>query len=179
MLRFKVTPLLVAALLCSALPLAWAQASSDAKKRLPIPLSRHELRLCMDRSDEIDRRKAALDRAMESHEAAMAPIAGNAGVLAEDLRRLDAGNELAVDAYNERVKKHSEAVDAYNRRTDALNASVAELHLATADYFEQCGTRSYLRRDHDAILKERGVKPPAAKGDLRIAPPPSRPANAI
>jgi hypothetical protein len=135
-------------------------ASSSAqtlglKKEAPVPLSRAELRQCMDREDALQLRSAGLARAREEHDADMARISKSAAALAETLRQLDNYDQAAVDAYNERSRQHDAAVAALNKRTDAMNEAVGQLNADNADVMAQCNTRPYMRPDKDAILKER------------------------
>ena len=128
------------ALAVLAAPLAAnAQYTYD---RAPVQ-SRGELRLCMERDaahqergTRLDRRKADLDRDTQT--------------LAEELRRLDSRDHAAVDRYNARS-------DAHNRRVEELNGAASMFNEDTEDLNRTCGSRTYLPRDEQRILRERST----------------------
>ena len=132
------------------------------KKDAPVPLSRAELRVCMEREDELDARSAALKRAHEEQDAGMVRISKSAAALSESLRKLDNYDQAAVDAHNEQARQHDAAVEISNKRADALNAAAKAFNTDSADLLAQCNTRPYMQPDKDAILKERKKSNPRA-----------------
>lgn len=108
--------------------------------RAPVQ-TRGELRSCMERDEahqergtRLDRRKADLDQDSE--------------LLAEELRRLDTRDYAAVDRYNARS-------DAHNRRVAEMNSAASMFNGDTEDLNRTCGSRTYLPRDEQRILRER------------------------
>jgi hypothetical protein len=121
------------------------------------PLVREELRLCMDRDQALAQRDAdaAAEKRLNDREGDA--IARASARLAEDLRRLDSADALAVAAHNARASEHNRRVEAHNLRVYDQNSAAAQLNRDQADMSATCGARTYYRRDRDAILWERGA----------------------
>jgi len=149
--------------LASLLILLSASPLFAAPSGLPNPqprklLSKAELRVCLQREQELARRSDVLLVAQEAHMESSAQLSAEAMALSQVLRNLNSADEAAVDAYNKRIDARNAAVDIHNKRSDALNASQAELQSDEADYVAACVSRPFLRRDEDALLKELGIR---------------------
>ncbi|HEX6703936.1 MAG TPA: hypothetical protein VF169_04180 [Albitalea sp.] len=144
---------LVPALLLVLAAATWAQAG---KKRPPAPLSREELRQCMDREDQLIERRDALGRARAEHDTDLAAATQAAGALSSQLRTLDNTDAPAVDGYNKRIDEHDLRVGKINKRAEALNAAAGTLQSDGADFMAQCSTRPFVLQDKQSILKEKG-----------------------
>ena len=118
-------------------------------------MTRDELRACMDRRDEVARRKAALEAAHERHTDEGAALGKAAAQLGEDQRRVDPYDTDAVKDFNARLLQHNARIDALNRDAGDANARAAQYTLDAAAVTEQCGTRPYRSEDREAILQER------------------------
>jgi len=154
--------------LCACLLPAGVAQNLTLKKRPPPPLTRAELRVCMDREDVLKGRATGLEKMKQQHDADLVALTSTAKELAESLRTLDASDHAAVDAHNERARQHDEQVDAHNKRTEAYNEAIRSLNTDTADMLAACSTRPYMMSDKDAILAERkkaraGAPPPSAE----------------
>lgn len=151
----------VAACLALALP-AGAQ-TLKLKKDAPQPLTRDELRACMEREDLLQERKRAQEAereqiARENNEVSLA-----ARQLAEDLRRTDTRDFSRVDGYNARVAAHEARVTALNARVERFNADVERLNQEGAAHVERCASRPYDVADREAILGEPKKLKPAVR----------------
>jgi hypothetical protein len=120
------------------------------------PMSRGELRSCMDRDafmrdrlDRLERERFANDREGDA-------IAREGAELTEALRNLDNADRAAVDAYNQRSAAYNRRVDAHNRCVGDMNARAATHNADAADLAADCGLRPYLLRDRDMVLRTPG-----------------------
>jgi biotin-(acetyl-CoA carboxylase) ligase len=117
------------------------------------PLSREELRDCMDRDANLRDRLEWLDqeRIANDHEAELIARVGNR--LADELRTLDASNAAAVAAYNARSSAHNRRVDAHNRRVAEANGRASMHNGDAANLTARCASRVYTLRDRDAVMR--------------------------
>jgi hypothetical protein len=146
-------PLIFSALLTTALQVVAAETAETPAPREP--LSRAELRACMDRESELDQRREELKQEQDAHTAVGARLSQEATALSELLRTLDKADKAAIENYNKRNKARNKQVEISNKRAEELNAAAAELQAADADYLAECTARPFLKTDEEAILKER------------------------
>jgi hypothetical protein len=123
--------------------------------REPAPLVREELRDCMDRDRDLARRDTQLATEKRLNDREGASIARASAQLADDLRRLDNRDTVAVAAHNARAEEHNRRVEAHNLRVYDQNQLAANLNRDQADQSSFCGARTYYRSDRDAIVLER------------------------
>jgi hypothetical protein len=150
---------------CLALALPAAAQTLKLKKDAPQPLTREELRACMDEEDSLQQRKRAQETEREqiAHENTEVSLA--ARQLAEDLRRTDTRDFSKVDGYNTRASAHEARVAALNARVERFNADVERLNKEGAAHVERCASRPYDVADREAILQEpRKLKPAVREG---------------
>ena len=173
-MRVAITSLFVATL--TAACVGFVAAEPTAKPLRGRLLSRDELRTCMDRSAELERREGALKAAQVEHSASLALLSEEANVLSNQLRSLDNYDEVAVDTYNRRNDERNRKVGISNSRAQALNAAVADHQAAAADFMAECVSRPFLKSDEDALLKEgvKGRKPISREGERPARSGPSR-----
>jgi len=120
------------------------------------PLTREELRVCMERDHAVRARQSSLADERMDNDRESAAIAREGARLAEDLRNLDNRDTLAVADYNARSDAHNRRVESHNRRVAELNARTALVNGDAADVTASCGARTYWMRDRDAVLRDRG-----------------------
>jgi len=143
------------ALVAFAAPAAFAQTTYYTPPRSDVPLAREELRQCMDRDAILASRQSDLDAERRLSDREGQSIARANAQLAEDLRRVDPADAVAVAAHNARTAEHNRRVDAHNLRVDEMNGAARTLNRDNADLQWAC-SRSYYPRDRDGILIERG-----------------------
>ncbi|RQP25152.1 hypothetical protein [Piscinibacter terrae] len=143
-------------LVLSAFAAGAAQAQNlNLKGDKVLPLTRDELRSCMDWEDGINERGSKLDAQLRELDAESVGISKAAQALSDELRTVDASDPLAVDAYNVKSRAHDGRVNAYNKRTDAHNEQVKAQNKEHADWMARCATRTFKHSDKESILKER------------------------
>jgi chromosome segregation ATPase len=166
-------PAVVGISLVLALSAAAAQ-TLQLKKDAPQPLTRDELRACMDNEDSLQQRK----RAQEAERAAIArendEVSRLGRQLAEDARRTDTHDFSKVDGYNDRATAHDARLAALNARVERFNADVEQLNKEGAAHVERCAARPYDVADRDAILKEPKRLSPQARP---VEVPPTAPSR--
>ncbi len=152
--------------------------SSSANPAQPTPrklLSRVELRICIQREEELGRRQDAMRKAQDEHQRSSAKLSAEAIELSRMLRATDPNDAVAVDLYNQRNDARNDQVDLHNQRAEALNAVLADLQEAEADYLATCASRPFLKADENAVLKELGLKQRRYDRERRQGP--ARPAG--
>lgn len=147
-----------------------AATATAAPRTTSKPLSRAELRACIEREEELGRRQDALRKAQDAHDASGLKLSAEALELARILRATDPGDTVAIDLYNQRNDARNAQVDVHNRRAESLNAIVAELQEAEADFIATCASRVFLKADENAVLKELGLKERRFERERRRAP---------
>ena len=173
-MRIAITNLFAAALTVSFVGFVAAEPTSKSPRgRL---LSKDELRTCMDRSAELERRESALKAAQIEHGSSLALLSEEANALSNQLRSLDNYDEVAVDTYNKRNDERNRKVGISNNRAQALNAAAADHQAAAADFMAECVSRPFLKSDEDALLKEgvKGRKPISRESERPARSAPSR-----
>jgi len=136
----------------AALPFAFAPQSADAQG---YPLAREELRRCIDQEESVAGRLAGLDAEKRLNDREGEAISRAGAQLAEELRRVDPADAVAVAAHNARAAEHNRRVEAHNLRVIDMNEAARRLNRDQADLSADCGARTYYRSDRDLILRER------------------------
>ena len=136
----------------AALPFAFAPQPAEAQG---YPLAREELRRCIEDEQSAASRLAALDAEKRLNDREGDSIARAGAYLAEELRRVDPADAVAVAAHNARAAEHNRRVEAHNLRVFDMNEAARRLNRDQADLSLDCGARTYYRSDRDAILRER------------------------
>src|SRR5687768_8059803 len=119
------------------------------------PLDRDELARCMSRDEDLAARQAQLDAEKRLNDREGESIARAGATLADELRRVDPADAVAVAAHNARAAEHNRRVEAHNLRVIDMNEAARRLNRDQADLSADCGARTYYRSDRDLILRER------------------------
>jgi len=138
----KANRLLALALLVAPM-LVFAQPTRPLSE---FPLSREDLRECMNRDATLRDRLQVLDdeRLANDREAELIARVGNR--LSDEFGALDTSNPSAVAAYNAKSAAHNRRVDAHNRRVAEANMRATMHNGDAANLNAQCATRAYTLR---------------------------------
>ena len=145
----------VALAACALTVVAQPQTTKDGKRIG----TRDEYRACMNNTDEIEQRQAALRTRSES-------IAKDMNALNEEAPELTAAVKSADDdgvtglrrtRLERRVKEHDARLKAAQEQEDALNKDVQGLNKFIEDYKGRCTGVAYDNDDIDAVKKERAA----------------------
>jgi hypothetical protein len=138
-----------------------SQAAGAAEAQSPParePLSKDELRACIQREEELGDSREKLRALSAAHKAEGARLSAEAVALSRVLRKLDDNDAAAVDAYNQRNQARNEAVRAHNNNADAYEISREHQKTAEADFMLTCASRPFMGDDEKAVLEELGLE---------------------
>ena len=145
----KRTTLLALAALAAPLAIAQPYYPRD------YPLARDELARCMSRDEALTARQLELDTEKRLNDREGESIARAGATLAEELRRVDPADAVAVAAHNARAAEHNRRVEAHNLRVYDMNSAARRQNNDQADMQVSCGARTFYPQDRDSILYER------------------------
>ncbi len=131
-----------AALLASQ---GWAQAPSAN------PLSRAELRQCLQLHAALEDDKQALAKARALQDASIQALDAEESRLKTAQAQLDRSNRQAVKAFDAQLKAHRARVAAHNRTLPKFNAQAAAFDASEARYQDRCAGRPYREADRAAV----------------------------
>lgn len=127
---------------------------AHAQTRAPRPVTRDELRVCMNSDAELKARRQAVEARSTLNRDEAAAIRAEAQQMGEEQKRI-VEERGSMDRFNRRVKVHNARVEAARAGADALRMDLDALNQVLASYNEQCGVISFKDEDQEAILKER------------------------
>jgi hypothetical protein len=134
---------------------ALAQTAPRGTKPSLKPLTRAELRECMNREDRLKARQGAMQKDQAAHDAILLELAQQAIAMADEQRTIDVTDQKAIDDFNARVEARNRRVEAQNERALEANRLVIELNREAADFTTECSARTYHFKDKEAIEAER------------------------
>lgn len=147
-----------------------AGAHAQAVKLSPsarAPMTRDELRRCLDEEASLLQRRQAQDSERHAIERENSALAQQAAQLADDLKRTDTHDFSKVDDYNARATAHEQRAAALIQRVDAFNADVTALNVEGNRHLAQCAARPYAEEDRAAVLNERKQLSPRVRGSAQ------------
>lgn len=100
------------------------------------------LRGCLDRHDSLTDRKTFLDREKMNVDADGDAIAAEGSRLADELRRLDNNDRVAIAEYNSRSNDQNRRVEAHNRRVADMNYAASRFNGDSVDVSAYCNWRT-------------------------------------
>ena len=133
-----------------ALPLL---AAAQTYYREP-PMTRGELRGCVERDQALRDRLTILEQEKRGNDLEGSDIAREGEQLAADLKRLNNGDPSAVADYNARSDAHNRWVIDHNNRVAEMNGRASLYNRDAADMGAQCSTRVYYFRDLDYVRRD-------------------------
>lgn len=152
-------------LIALAATLGFAQAQQPARPGQPplkgdikpgeVPLTRDQLRACMNQRDDIQKRTADAAGEQNALNALRDKVRASGAALEEARATVDPKNAEAVAVFTKMATDHDAGVDEYNARVRAFNATIARLDADRGAYRNDCADRPYSEMDEGAIMKER------------------------
>ena len=140
--------LVIATLL--ALPLV-ASAQYSYHDYRDAPMSRGELRDCMERDLYMRDRLSILEQEKRDNDREAAAIEREGARLERERSRLDNTNVSSVADYNDRSDAHNRRVAEHNRRVGDMNARAAAHNRESGEVSNLCSSRTYYFRDLDVV----------------------------
>lgn len=136
-----------------AILFAGAQAQAGAASAEPgaSPLSRAELRQCLQMHAALEDDKDALARGRAQQDASIRSLDAEESRLQTARAKLDRSNRKAAKAFDGQVEAHRERVAAHNQTLPAFNAQAAAYEASEARYQARCAGRPYREADRAAV----------------------------
>jgi hypothetical protein len=157
--RFAAAPWLLAACIVglAALPALAAdkpkKESTLGKAKPGAPfLTKEQLRACLAQNDRVKAQLAETLPLQTTLKKEGDDLAAAGDALKTERTAIDASDEAAVKAFNERLAARDTAVDAYRARSEAYNAKVEALQADKASYSANCEGRRYFE-DEELQIK--------------------------
>lgn len=117
---------------------------------LPI-LTKDQLRQCMTEQDRIKQEGADLAQQQARIEKDRGEIERMGVELDAAKASVDASDEAAVNAFNERVRQRTKMIETVKASIPAFNARIDKLAVDRKAYAEGCADRRFFEDDYDAI----------------------------
>jgi hypothetical protein len=157
--RFAAAPWLLAACIAgvAALPALAAdkpkKESTLGKAKPGAPfLTKEQLRACLSQNDRVKAQLAETLPLQTTLKKEGDDLAAAGDALKTERTAIDASDEAAVKAFNERLAARDTAIDAYRARSEAYNAKVEALQADKASYSANCEGRRYFE-DEELQIK--------------------------
>jgi len=157
--RFAAAPWLLAACIVgvAAMPALAAdkpkKESTLGKAKPGAPfLTKEQLRACLAQNDRVKAQLAETLPLQTTLKKEGDDLAAAGDALKTERTAIDASDEAAVKAFNERLAARDTAVDAYRARSEAYNAKVEALQADKASYSANCEGRRYFE-DEELQIK--------------------------
>jgi len=141
----------LAGLLAATPPLSCAADEAPRGRSV----SRDELRVCMDRSDELGARRQPLAAERAEHDRALALHRAAGEALAQEQGTLDQVDAQRVADFDARAAAHNARGAELDARTARLRDEGRRFNAAMLDHNSRCGGIVFRAEDREAILKER------------------------
>ena len=153
--------LIVAAL--AALLLAPAQATPPAKKPpaksaqkgKPKPISRDELRACMDQQDRLTAMRAQVLQQQSALDQQRGEVARLDAELERKRSTLDPADAAAKQALDDEEARRNQMGEAYNARLPAFREQGSTLEKERQSWVDRCANKDFDEIDEFAIKRER------------------------
>jgi uncharacterized protein (DUF3084 family) len=156
-----------AALCIAAVSLpAWPQAAQGSgtmtKPTAPAqPLSRAELRACMDQRDQLQSHQESIGKRNAEVQAEAEKVNATSAQLEQIKARLDPRAQDLVEPYNQLTHDHNLRLYAYKAKSAQLEKDIGQFNALVNAYNGSCLGRPFLKADEEALLKERAARPAA------------------
>ena len=136
-----------------------AKQQGKAKQK---PMSRDQLRACMDQQDRLTAMRASVLKEQASLDQQRAEVARMDAELERKRASLDPADDAAKQALVDEEGRRNVVGEAYNARLPALKERGSTLDKERQTWVEQCANKDFDERDEFAILRERKAAAKAA-----------------
>lgn len=126
-----------------------------ASKTKPKPMSRDQLRACMDQQDRLLTMRQSVLKEQTSLDQQRADVARMDAELASKRAALDPTDAVAKQALTDEETRRNAAGDAYNTRLPALKEQGSALDKERQTWVERCADKDFDELDEAAIKRER------------------------
>ena len=136
-----------------------AKQQGKAKQK---PMSRDQLRACMDQQDRLVAMRESVLKEQASLDQQRAEVARMDAELERKRASLDPADDAAKQALVDEEGRRNVVGEAYNARLPALKERGSTLDKERQTWVEQCANKDFDERDEFAILRERKAAAKAA-----------------
>lgn len=116
-------------------------------------LTKEELRACLAQKDRVKAQLAETLPLQAGLKKEGDDLAAAGDALKADRATVDATDEAAVRAFNERIAARDKAVESYQARSTEYNAKVEAVQAEQASYIANCDGRRYFEEEELEIKK--------------------------
>jgi hypothetical protein len=124
-------------------------------KTKPKPMSRDQLRACMNQQDRLTAMRESVLKEQTSLDQQLAEVARMDAELERKRASLDPADAAAKQALVDEEERRNVVGDAYNARLPALKERGATLDKERQGWVERCANKDFDERDEFAIQRER------------------------
>jgi flagellar motility protein MotE (MotC chaperone) len=143
------------ALLLATLLLAFmADAHSQVALR-PKHSTKEEYRACLKEEDALKAQREALQAQSKTHSANLKRIQDEMRAHVATQPLPGQADDVAVDAFNEKIATLNARIDASNQEAERLNHETHRLNTQVAAANQRCAGMVVAYADHQAVMKER------------------------
>ena len=133
----------------------------QAAKSKPKPMSRDQLRWCMDQQDRLTAMRENVLKEQTSLDQQRAEVKSMDAELERKRAALDPADAVGKQALQDEETRRNQIGDTYNSRLPALKEQGAALDRERQTWVERCADKDFDMRDEAAIKRERAAKTPA------------------
>jgi chromosome segregation ATPase len=161
--RRKAAPFLLVGLLAASFSVP-AHASNPAPKKAPVkqqskskpkPMSRDQLRSCMDQQDRLMVMRENVLKEQTSLDQQRAEVKSIDAELERKRAALDPADAVAKQALQDEETRRNQLGDTYNARLPSLKEQGATLDKERQNWVERCADKDFDEIDEAAIKRER------------------------
>lgn len=134
------------------------KAPSQSKSK-PKPMTRDQLRSCMDQQDRLMAMRENVLKEQTSLDQQRAEVKSMDAELERKRAALDPADAAGKQALLEDEARRNQVGDTYNARLPGLREQGAALDKERQNWVERCADKAFDERDEIAIKRERGMKP--------------------
>lgn len=119
------------------------------------PVTRDELRACMDTEAQVSSRREALEARGKKVADERSAMKAETEALSAEEKSIRDDDYKAKDRFNKKLKEAKAKIQTVNASSDAFRAEADAFSKELDAYNQKCGGIAYLQEDKAAILKER------------------------
>jgi hypothetical protein len=144
-------------------PVAKKTSPQQSGKVKPKPMSRDQLRSCMDQQDRLTLMRENVLKEQTSLDQQRAEVKAIDAELERKRAVLDPADAVAKQALQDEETRRNQIGETYNARLPVLKEQGAALDKERQNWVERCADKDFDMRDEVAIKRERAAKAAGAK----------------
>ena len=142
------------------------KAPTQSKSK-PKPMSRDQLRSCMDQQDRLMVMRESVLKEQTSLDQQRAEVKSMDAELDRKRAALDPADAVGKQALQDEEARRNQVGDTYNARLPSLREQGATLDKERQNWVERCADKAFDERDEIAIKRERAAKATGANAPAK------------